>query len=213
MDYLTGRYHSKSKLQCIRNENVQMRPRWVEHVGAERPGRCQLAPLLSVIGRNDTLECVERDYDRNKRHSHIMWSLHESRYMALEERANASRAPLARLARELMLTGEPGSRASVSSQANRASGARLALARAAATRQTFKWPHKQGTPGTPLNVDSTVWKDAAAAPAQAPTAPTAGLRWGAGALAARLTGGEGGGALKTGQSEEDCFRQGKKVLF
>ncbi|CAB1455152.1 unnamed protein product [Pleuronectes platessa] len=53
---------------------------------------------------------------------------------------------------------------------------------------TFKWPHKQGTPGTPLNVDSTVWKDAAAAPAQAPTAPTAGLRWGAGALAARITG-------------------------
>ncbi|CAB1459047.1 unnamed protein product [Pleuronectes platessa] len=38
------------------------------------------------------------------------------------------------------------------------------------------------------HVDSTVWKDAAAAPAQAPTAPTAGLRWGAGALAARLTG-------------------------
>ena len=61
-----------------------------------------------------------------------------------------------------------------------------------------------------------MWKDAAAAPAQAPTAPTAptaGLRWGAGALAARLTGGEGGGALKTGQSEEGCFRQGKKVLF
>ncbi|CAB1413773.1 unnamed protein product [Pleuronectes platessa] len=47
---------------------------------------------------------------------------------------------------------------------------------------TFKWPHKQGTPGTHLNVDSTVWKDAAAVPAQAPTAPTAptaGLRWGA----------------------------------
>ncbi|CAB1456743.1 unnamed protein product [Pleuronectes platessa] len=32
---------------------------------------------------------------------------------------------------------------------------------------------------TPLNVDSTVWKDAAAAPAPAPTAPTAGLHWGA----------------------------------
>ncbi|CAB1458871.1 unnamed protein product [Pleuronectes platessa] len=69
----------------------------------------------------------------------------------------------------------------------------MALAeRANATRQTFKWLHKQGTPGTPLNVDSPVWKDAAAAPAQAPTAPTsptAGLRWGAGALAARLNGG------------------------
>ncbi|CAB1455960.1 unnamed protein product [Pleuronectes platessa] len=47
------------------------------------------------------------------------------------------------------------------------------------------------------SVKSSVWKDAAAAPAQAPTAPTAGLRWGTGALAARLTGGEGGGALKT----------------
>ncbi|CAB1428682.1 unnamed protein product [Pleuronectes platessa] len=46
-----------------------------------------------------------------------------------------------------------------------------------------------------------MWKDGAAAPAQAPTAPTAptaGLRWGAGAIAARLTGGEVGGALKTG---------------
>ncbi|CAB1420044.1 unnamed protein product [Pleuronectes platessa] len=39
------------------------------------------------------------------------------------------------------------------------------------------------TPGTPLNVNSTVWKDAAAVPAPA---PAAGLRWGAGALAARL---------------------------
>ncbi|CAB1446878.1 unnamed protein product [Pleuronectes platessa] len=42
------------------------------------------------------------------------------------------------------------------------------------------------TPGTPLNVDSTVWKDATAVPAPAPTAPIAGLRWEAGALAARL---------------------------
>ncbi|CAB1446680.1 unnamed protein product [Pleuronectes platessa] len=81
----------------------------------------------------------------------------ESRYIALDERTNARRAPPARLAREL---------------------------------QTFKWPHKQGTPGRLLNPDSTVWKDAAAAPAQAPTAPTVGLRWGAGALAARLTGGQ-----------------------
>ncbi|CAB1450423.1 unnamed protein product [Pleuronectes platessa] len=88
----------------------------------------------------------------------------ESRYMALDERANASRAPPARLARKFTLAG----------------------------------------------LHRPVWKDAAAAPAQAPTAPTAGLRWGTGALAARLTGGEGGGALKTGQSEEGCFRQGKK---
>ncbi|CAB1455208.1 unnamed protein product [Pleuronectes platessa] len=47
-----------------------------------------------------------------------------------------------------------------------------------------------GEPGSPAGVSSrankAVWKDAAAAPAQAPTAPTAGLRWGAGALAARL---------------------------
>ncbi|CAB1417495.1 unnamed protein product [Pleuronectes platessa] len=71
----------------------------------------------------------------------------------------------------------------------RANASRAPPASMSATRQTFKWPHKQGTPGTPLNVDSTVWMEAAAAPAQAPTAPTAptaGLRWGAGALAARL---------------------------
>ncbi|CAB1453919.1 unnamed protein product [Pleuronectes platessa] len=69
--------------------------------------------------------------------------------------------------------------------------------------ETFKWPHKQGTPGSPLIIDSAVWKDAAAAPAQAPTAPTAptaGLRWGAGALAARLT-----GALQTMQPPKVLF--------
>ncbi|CAB1414662.1 unnamed protein product [Pleuronectes platessa] len=44
-------------------------------------------------------------------------------------------------------------------------------------------PIVDGSPGTPLNDDSTVWKDAAAAQA---TVPTAGLRCGAGALAARL---------------------------
>ncbi|CAB1430614.1 unnamed protein product [Pleuronectes platessa] len=76
--------------------------------------------------------------------------------------------------------------------------------------ETFQWPHKQGTPGTPLSVDSTVWKYAAAAPAQAPTAPTAGRHWGAGALAARLTGAEGGGALKTGQSEEHYNRRTRR---
>ncbi|CAB1429168.1 unnamed protein product [Pleuronectes platessa] len=62
----------------------------------------------------------------------------------------------------------------------------------------------------------TVWKDAAARPAQVPTAPTAGLRWGAGALAARLTGDEGGGALKTADSNlrnQPLLKQRQKLNY
>ncbi|CAB1452539.1 unnamed protein product [Pleuronectes platessa] len=110
-----------------------------------RPGTLPLSEIIKETFLLHWEDCLEEDFER------VLTM--ESRYMALDERANASSL------------GAP----------------RLALA-----RETFKWPHKQGTPGTPLNVDSTVWKDAAAAPAQAPTAPTAGLRWGAGALAARL---------------------------
>ncbi|CAB1425737.1 unnamed protein product [Pleuronectes platessa] len=62
-----------------------------------------------------------------------------------------------------------------------------------------KWEQSRSVSGGPQH-DFTamgqckVWKDAAAAPAQAPTAPTAptaGQCWGAGALAARLPGGQG----------------------
>ncbi|CAB1428717.1 unnamed protein product [Pleuronectes platessa] len=85
--------------------------------------------------------------------------------------------------------GAPGSRFTLSP--GRSLAARAPAGAGAASFHTVE--HLSGrinmpiveaeTPGTPLKVDSTVWKDAAAAPAPA---PTAGLRWGAGALAARL---------------------------
>ncbi|CAB1429916.1 unnamed protein product, partial [Pleuronectes platessa] len=65
------------------------------------------ADLLSVTSTQDKQSFIapEPRSSREEMPAHLL----ESRYMALDERANASRAPPARLARKLTLAGEPGS--------------------------------------------------------------------------------------------------------
>ncbi|CAB1422363.1 unnamed protein product [Pleuronectes platessa] len=126
--------------------------------------------LWFLYVRNYTLDGVEWDYDRKK---YVMFQpcpCRESRYIALDHPPTIispapgrdGPAPWLALACELTRsTLSPG----VSSL--------LLPVRHLSGRINMPIVEAE-TPGTPQNVDSTVWRDAAAAPAPAPTAPTAG---------------------------------------